>query len=75
MSEDKQEKVQIVKGKYVPVKPIDPNSYTIKEFFNDTNTLLTQIELDLRVLIDIEAQKTEENKKTKEVKTIGIRKN
>lgn len=67
----KEEKVE-VQAKYVPVKPIDPNDVTTNEYLFDTNSLLTTIEQDLRLIIQILASK-EENQNKPGVKTIGIR--
>lgn len=64
-------KEEQVKQEYVPVKPVDPNDYTVAQYLFDTNTLLTKIENELRILIQLMADK-KETRKPREVKTIGI---
>lgn len=61
---------QKITGEYVPVKPVDPNEYSVEQYLFDTNTLLTQIDNDLRFIIQLLAQNKEEKPKPR---TIGMR--
>lgn len=68
----KEEKVE-VQAKYVPVKPVDPNDVTAREYLFDTNSLLTTIDHDLKLIIQLLAEKRENTGKSG-VRTIGITK-
>lgn len=65
-------KEQKVQGKYVPVKPIDPNEVSIQEYLYDTNSLLTRIENLLTMLVQMIGDKKSE-KDARGVRVIGGR--
>ena len=73
MAEIQQENVM---SRYYPVKPIDPEEYSTKQYLYDMNTLLTQIERDLKILIELKVKKEEEQKQQRREqnkrRTIGI---
>ena len=62
-----------IEARYLPVEPIDPDKYSVQQYLFDTNSLLTQVEKDLRILIELILDKKEkENTEEKKFKTIGI---
>lgn len=62
-----------IEARYFPVEPIDPDKYSVQQYLFDTNSLLTQVEKDLRILIELMVEKRKENTEKKKLKTIGIR--
>lgn len=60
-----------ITAKYYPVQPINPEDYSVKQYLYDMNTLLTQIDTDLRTLIEIFMNKEQQQKESK-ARVIGI---
>lgn len=67
------EEKKTVQGKYVPTQPVDPNEYSVQQYLFDTNTLLTRIESDLLLLIQM-ISSDKQQKDNRNVRTIGITK-
>ena len=61
-----------VTARYYPVEPIDPEKYSEKQYLYDQNTLLTQIDQDLKILIEIFVSKQKEQQEKRKLRTIGI---
>lgn len=69
------ENITGIEGRYYPMQPINPDEYSIKQYLFDTNTLLTQLVKDQKIIIEYLLAKVEEEQKEKEPKklrTIGI---
>ena len=64
-----------VEGKYYPVSPIDPDKYTVQQYLFDTNTLLTEILRNQKLILEYLVAKAEEEqeKKKPKMRTIGIK--
>lgn len=67
MAEDK-----TIKSAYTPVEPVDPDNYSVQQYLFDTNTILTQINHNLSLVIDLIARNQQQQEDRKKVRTIGI---
>lgn len=67
MAEDKK-----IQAGYTPLEPVDPDKYSVQQYLFDTNTILTRIERNLNLVIDLLAKQGQQEQNQRKVRTIGI---
>lgn len=67
-----EKEVKDVVMKYTPYVAIDPNDYSEKQYLYDNNAILTEINQNLKLLIQILVEEKEEKKQDKKkINVIG----